>query len=141
MDPKLMGRKVKEEERLRAFIDAKAKSASPVATPWLADAQGAFEAVAKAEKTRAALLKQITVLENAGGFNSHSFSIARTLLRASEELAKPNGERLREYAEARLPSLKHGLLSDEPIYEDFETLKLADGLQFLAVTLGPDHDL
>jgi len=83
----------------------------------------------------------MTALENGGGFNSHSFSIARTLLRASEELPKPGGERLREFADARLPSLKFGLFSDEPIYEDLETLKLADGLQFLAVTLGPDSDL
>ena len=81
------------------------------------------------------------MLENGGGFNSHSFVIARYLLRASEELAKPGGERLREYADARLPSLKFQLFSDEPIFEDFEVLKLADGLQFLAVTLGPDSDL
>jgi Peptidase S46 len=141
MDPKLMGRKAEEEKRLRDFIDAKGKSASPVATPWLAEAQKAYDTVARAEKVRAELIKDMTVLENGGGFNSASFGIARTLLRASEELPKPNGERLREFADARLPSLKDQLFSDEPIYEDFETLKLADGLQFLAVTLGPDSEL
>ncbi len=141
MDPKLMGRKEKEQERLKAFIDAKSKSASPVATPWLEEALKAYETIAKAEKLRKELIKEMTALENGGGFNSHSFSIARTLLRASEELPKPGGERLREFADARLPSLKFGLFSDEPIYEDLETLKLADGLQFLAVTLGPDSDL
>jgi hypothetical protein len=139
MDPKLMGRKEKEQERLKAFIAQKAKEGTK--EPWLADAQKAFEAIAKAEKTRAELIKTITVLENGGGFNCTSFSIARTLFRASEELAKPGGERLREFADARLPSLKFQLLSDEPIYEDFEILKLADGLQFLAVTLGPDSEL
>ena len=56
-------------------------------------------------------------------------------------MPKPGGERLREFADARLPSLKFQLFSDEPIYEDLETLKLADGLQFLAVTLGPDTEL
>ncbi|MBN9121904.1 MAG: S46 family peptidase [Planctomycetes bacterium] len=134
MDPKLMGRKVKDEERLKAFI-AKGNASE------LKVAAGAYDTIAKAEQVRAALIKDITVLENGGGFNSHSFSIARTLLRASEELAKPNADRLREFAEARLPSLKFQLMSDEPIYEDFETLKLADGLQFLAITLGPDSDL
>src|SRR5205823_6493055 len=64
-----------------------------------------------------------------------------TLLRAAEELPKPAGERLREYGPAKLPSLEETLFSDEPIYEDFETLKMADALQFLAVTLGPDSDL
>ena len=141
MDPTLMGRKVAEEKRLREFIETKAKTASPGSEPWVADAAKAFDIIAKAEKTRAELIKEITVLENGAGFNSHAFSIARTLARAADELPKPSGERLREFADARLPSLKFQLFSDEPIYEDFETLKLADGLQFLAVTLGPDHEL
>ncbi|MFM8270752.1 MAG: S46 family peptidase [Gemmata sp.] len=134
MDPKLMGRKEAEEKRLKDFI-AKGD------TSELRSAAAAFDTVAKAEKVRAALIRDMTALENAGGFNSASFGIARTLLRASEELAKPNAERLREFADARIPSLKFGLFSDEPVFEDLETLKLADGLQFLAVTLGPDSDL
>jgi hypothetical protein len=138
LDPKLMGRKAKEEERLKAFIGG---AKDDTQYPWLGEAKKAYDAVARAEQVRTELIKPITVLENGAGFNSHSFSIARTLLRASEELAKPNPERLREFAEARLPSLKFQLLSDEPIYEDFETLKLADGLQFLAITLGPDSEL
>jgi hypothetical protein len=134
MDPHLMGRKADEQKRLQEFIQ---KSSDPA----LSAAASAFETVAKAEKVRAELIKPLTVLENGAGFNSESFSIARTLARAAEELPKPSGERLREFADARLPSLKFQLFSDEPIYEDFETLKLADGLQFLAVTLGPDNDL
>lgn len=141
MDPKLLGRKEAEEKRLREFIGGKAKSASPVSDPWVQPAAAAFDQVAKAEKVRAELIKEITVLENGAGFNSHSFSIARTLLRAAEELPKPAGDRLREFGPARLPSLEETLFSDEPIYEDFETLKMADALQFLAVTLGPDSDL
>lgn len=134
MDPALMGRKVAEEERLKAFI-AKGGTAE------LKAAAAAFETVAKAEKVRLELIKDMTVLENAGGFNSASFGIARTLLRAADELPKPNAERLREFADARLQSLKFQLFSDEPVFEDLETLKMADGLQFLAVTLGPDSDL
>jgi hypothetical protein len=134
-----MGRKVAEENRLREYIARAAKPGADV--PWLDDAKTAHDVIAKAEKVRAELIQDITILENAAGFNSHSFGIARTLARAADELPKPSGERLREFAEARLPSLKFQLLSDEPIYEDLETLKLADGLQFLAVTLGPDSDL
>jgi peptidase S46-like protein len=141
LDPALMGRKVAEEKRLRDFIDGKSKSASPTATPWLAEAQKAFDSIAQAEKVRAELIKEYTVLEGAGGFNSASFGIARTLARAADELPKASGERLREYADARLASLKFSLFSDEPIYEDLETLKLADGLTTLATTLGADHDL
>ena len=134
MDPALMGRKEAEQKRLSEFI-AKADA------PWKSEAVAAIETVAKAEKVRADLIKQMTALENGGGFNSASFGIARTLARAADELPKPSGERLREFADARLPSLKFQLFSDEPIYEDIETPKLADGLQFLAVTLGPDDEL
>ena len=141
LDPELMGRKAAEEKRLRDFIAGKAKSAGPAATPWLDEAQKAHDTIARAEKVRAELIKEYSVLEGAGGFNSASFGIARTLARAAEELPKPSGERLREFAEARLPSLKFSLFSDEPIYEDLEIVKLADGLTFLATTLGADHDL
>ena len=141
MDPELLGRKVEEEKRLREFIHGKAASASPRQEPWLPEATKAFDLIAKAQKVRSEIIREITVLENGAGFNSHSFSIARTLLRAAEELPKPSGERLREFADARLPSLKFQLFSDEPIYDDFETLKLTDGLTFLAITLGPDSDL
>ncbi|MCE9566764.1 MAG: S46 family peptidase [Planctomycetes bacterium] len=134
MDPALLGRKIADQKRLEAYI-AKAE------TPETKAAAGAIETIGKAEKVRAELIKEMTVLENGSGFNSHSFGIARTLARAAEELPKPNGERLREFGEARIPSLKQQLLSDEPIFEDLEILKLADGLQFLAITLGPDSDL
>jgi hypothetical protein len=144
MDPKLMGRKEADEKRLQEFIQERLMKESNLGSERhkaMEAARGAFDAVAKAEKVRAELIKEITVLENAAGFNSHSFSIARTLLRASEELPKPAGERLREFGPARLPSLEDQLFSDEPIYEDLETLKMADALQFLAVTLGPDSEL
>jgi hypothetical protein len=134
MDPKLMGRKEAEEKRLKEFI---AKSNDPA----MSAAGRAFETVAKAEKVRTELIKDMTVLENGGGFNCSSFALARTLLRFSEELPKPGGERLREFGDARIPGLKFQLASDEPLYDDLETVKLADGLQFLAVTLGPDADL
>jgi hypothetical protein len=141
LDPALMGRKVSEEKRLRDFIDGKAKSASPAATPWLDEALKAYDTIARAEKVRAELIKEYTVLEGGAGFHSASFGIARTLARAADELPKPSGERLREFADARLGSLKFSLYSDEPIYEDLETLKLTDGLTTLASTLGADHDL
>ena len=131
MDPVLMAKKSKDEERLKSFIAEKK----------LAEAATAYEVIAKAEKVRAEIIKDYSALEAGGGFNCASFSIARMLLRAAEELPKPSGERLGEFGDARLPSLEFKLFSDEHIYEDFETLKLADGLQFLAITLGPDSDL
>jgi hypothetical protein len=141
LDPKLMGRKAAEEKRLREFIQGKLMSASPVNEPWVQQAAAAFDQIAKAEKVRAELIREVTLLENAAAFNSASFGIARDLLRAAEERTKPSGERLREYADARLPSFEFRLFSDEPIYEDLETLKLADGLTFLATSLGAENEL
>src|SRR5581483_2051483 len=47
-----------------------------------------------------------------------------------------NGERLREYTDARRESFELQLFSDKPIYEDFEILKLGDALTLLAEQLG-----
>ncbi|QDU19353.1 S46 family peptidase [Urbifossiella limnaea] len=134
LDPKLFGRKVADEQRLREFI-GKSMNTDVKA------AEGAFAAVEKAEKVRAELIRDLTLLENAAGFNSASFGIARTLARAADELPKAPAERLREFGDARIPSLKFQLFSDEPIHEDIETVKLTDGLTFLATSLGPDHEL
>jgi hypothetical protein len=75
------------------------------------------------------------------GFNTHLFGIARTLVRHAEEKHKPNAERLREYRETALPSLKQQLFSPAPIYDDFETQKLADSLGLFVETRGGDDGL
>ena len=57
-------------------------------------------------------------------------------MRLAEESAKPNAERLREYSEAGLDSLKLQLFSDAPIYDDLETVKLADSLGMMDEIMG-----
>ena len=104
-------------------------------TPALRDSASAWKNVAEAQKVRAAILHRYTVLERGAGFNSTLFDIARTLVRAAEEKAKPERDRLREYTEAKRPSLELELFSTEPIYKDYETLKLADSLTWLASQL------
>lgn len=131
LDPKSFGRKVADEKRLRDFIEKNNQ----------VEAAKSFETIAQAEKLRAKLARDMNLLENAHGFYSHSFQIARMLLRASEELPKPSGERLREFGDARLPPLKLQLFSDEPIYEDLEVLKLGDALTYLATTYGAENEL
>jgi hypothetical protein len=70
------------------------------------------------------------------GLSSDSFAVARALLRAGDERPKPNGERLREFAEAKHESLELELFSDKPIYADYEILQLGDALTFLTEQLG-----
>src|SRR4051812_15300999 len=108
LDPKLLGRKAAEEKRLRDFV----------AKQGYQEAGQAFETIEKAEKLRTQLARDVNLLENGQGFSSHLFGIARSLLRASEELPKPSGERLREFGDARLDSFKDQLFSDEPIHDD-----------------------
>src|SRR5262249_45045729 len=73
--------------------------------------------------------------------NSTLFSVARTLVRYAEEKEKPNAERLREYQDANLDSLKQQLFSPAPIHDDLETVKLADSLGMLAEIRGADEPL
>jgi hypothetical protein len=60
------------------------------------------------------------------------------LVRLSEETTKPNADRLREYAEAGLDSLKQQLFSEAPIYNDLETVKLTDSLSYLLERAGEE---
>jgi hypothetical protein len=58
-----------------------------------------------------------------------------------EELPKPSAERLREYRDSNLDSLKFALFSPAPIYPDLERAKLTASLTFLAENLGGEHEL
>jgi len=69
------------------------------------------------------------------------FTIARDIVRLTAEVGKPNGERLREYRDSNLESLKFELFSPAPIYADLERTKLLTELTFLAEQLGGEHPL
>jgi hypothetical protein len=132
LDPDLMARKKDQEKKLRA----KAKEDDA-----LKDARDAWGRIAEAQKVRAANIRKYTLLEANVGLNSELFVIARTLLRAAEEKAKPNSRRLREFRDSNLESLEFQLFSEAPIYDNYEKVKLADALTFLANELGGDNPL
>ena len=132
LDPQLMARKKEQEKKLRA----KAK-----ADDSLKDARDAWDRIVEAQKVRTANIRKYTLLEAGAGFQSELFVIARTLLRAAEEKAKPNSKRLREFRDSNLESLEFQLFSGAPIYDDYEKVKLADSLTFLANELGGDNPL
>jgi hypothetical protein len=52
-------------------------------------------------------------------------------VRLAEEKEKPNNERLREYRDGNLDSVRRSILNDSPVYEDVEILKLTDSLTML----------
>jgi hypothetical protein len=69
-------------------------------------------------------------------FNSQLFGYARALVRYADEKEKPNAERLREFRESALPSLKNQLFAPAPLFKDFETQKLGDSLSDFVETSG-----
>jgi hypothetical protein len=131
LDPALLARKKADEARLRALVAARPGKAAP----------SPFERIDRAEDDLARVALRHAMLEGAVGFNCQYFANARMLLRAAEEAAKPSGERLREYRDSNRASLELQLFSAEPIYDAFETVKLADSLTALAATLGADDPL
>lgn len=127
LDPQLMNKKRAEEQRLKAAFKASGKHQG---------ALDAYEKIASAQKIIRENATRFNFLEGGRGFNSKYFDIARTLVRSAEERGKPNGERLREFRESAKESLELELFSEEPIYDDFEQLKLADSLTYLVTKLG-----
>jgi hypothetical protein len=132
LDPAFFERKRAEEKQLRAAV---------LKDPKLKDAAAAWERIEQAQKVIAENAQTYNLLERGFGFHTEYFELARTLLRAAEEREKPNADRLREYRDSNLTSLKEGLLSKKPMYDDLEALKLADALTLLAETLGAESEL
>lgn len=125
--PSVMAKKVEEEKRLKSAV---AKD------PKLKDLLGAWDTVAEAQKVRAANIKRYQLLEGAAGFNTTLFGIARTLVRGADEFAKPNEQRLEEFAESDRKSLELKLFSKRPLYPDYERAKLSDSLDWMTEILG-----
>ncbi len=74
-------------------------------------------------------------------FFGNLFKYARLLVRAVDERAKPNGERIREFRDSARESLELELFSTEPIYDDYEILRLTDSLTDFASQFGADDPL
>ncbi len=132
LDPAIMTKKVEAEKKLREQV---------AADPKLAEAAGAWDKVAQAQKITRENVVRYTVLERGAGFNCTLFDIARTLVRNAVEREKPNGERLPPYRDSSRPSLEQQLFSEEPLYDNFERVKLADALTWLCEQLGSEDPL
>ena len=77
----------------------------------------AFATIDKSLEAMASIRDDYAMLEAGPGVPIASCSaIARTLVRMAEETAKPNADRLREYRDSNLASLKQELFSTAPIY-------------------------
>ena len=130
LDPDLFAKYAAKEAGLR----------SRISTAYMPDAEGAYKTIADAQKRVIEIGPRYSYLEGTrsgpGAFRSELFNYARMVLRADDERAKPNGERLPPFRESSLPSLELALFSEQPVYDDFEELLLTDSLTAFAGEFG-----
>ena len=132
-DERLLQRKEQEEAALRARVVADPQLATATGNPW-----GDIE---RATQTERQISEAYTFLEASSGFGGRLFGYARSLVRAADERAKPNEERLREYRDTALDRLKRRVAADVPLYPDLEKMMLSFSLERMREWLGPDHPI
>ncbi len=132
----LMTQKAQQEQTLRSKAQADPQFAdlfSASNDPW--------KQIERAQERYAQIYDRYAYLELGHGFNSQLFSHARRLVRGAAERAKPNHERLREFAESNLQRVTTSLYNEAPIYPQYEHLKLSFSLDKMRENLGPDDPL
>lgn len=132
-DKAIIDRKMKEEAALRKAIAANAE--------WQKMYGDAWDEIARVQKGLPSYIRERRIFDQASGFNSGLFNIARILVRLAAENSKPNAERLPEFTDARRASLEDGLYSPAPFHLEFEKLKMTDSLEFMVELLGAEHAL
>ncbi|MBX7096602.1 MAG: S46 family peptidase [Myxococcaceae bacterium] len=121
--------RVAAEKAFRAKIDANPELKKQYGGVW--------DSISATEEKARLLRKSYATLETTN--SSELLGFARTLLRSGDELPKPNGERLKEFSDARLPQLKQSITKKAPIYDEFETMMLGWQLTKLREELGADN--
>jgi hypothetical protein len=129
VDKAFFAQKIAAEQELRRKVDADPKMKAKYGAAW--------DEIARAQDAFRNMRKEYDGIE--GGLGSQLFTLARTLVRASDELVKPDTERLRGFNDASLPGLKNQLMSKAPIYPELEIAQMTFALTKLREELGPDH--
>lgn len=136
-DPEIWTAIEGREKKLRGAISADAKLKSTIA---------AYDRIKKAQAELAKIAPRYDYLEQERpisvgyrgprAFYGTLFKYARLLMRAVDERAKPNGERIANFRDSAKESLELSLFSTEPIYDDYEILRLTDSLTDFAEKFG-----
>ena len=132
LDPQVFAKKLAEENRLKKTAAERSE---------LADTRTAWDEIAAAQKVIAQASPRYNYLERYAERSSTLLGIARDLYREASEKAKPSGQRLREYRDSNRASFELALFSDEPIYDDFEQLRISAYLTQLATEFGAEDPI
>jgi hypothetical protein len=148
LDPNIMAQK-KASERQMLYAAAEMRAMAQMREGLIDQRQltgyddifNALEAIEATQTKLRAFEKAYGLIETGHAFYSPLFGIARHCVRMNEELPKKSPDRLREYRDSNLESLKFQLFSPAPIYPELERAKLTASLTFLAEQLGGEHEL
>jgi hypothetical protein len=125
-DKAILDKKMSEENDFRQKVNANPE--------WKTAYGGAWDTIAGAEEKLKPEMKA-QIFRRA---DSQLFSLAVTIVQYVTEIKKPDGERLPQYHEAGLESLKFRLASPAPIYPSTEKLFMAAALKLGEEKLGKD---
>jgi len=130
-DKALMDQKRADERKLKDLIAKDPAQAEKFGKFW--------DELATTYQNYRAFYAPLYVLERTATRGSDLFEIARDIVRYSVETKKPDGERLREYADSALPSLEQALFSPAPIDPALQIEVLTEYFRFFAQELGAGH--
>ena len=116
LDKNVMGKKEQDESEFKARV-----AGNPA---WKSAYGGAWDALAKAEKTLAERNRDRFY----HAMDSQLATLAMDIVQYVAEVKKPDGERLPGFHDAQLDSLKYQLFSPAPIYPGMEIARITGSL-------------
>jgi hypothetical protein len=126
LDKNLMNKKKNDEEEFKSKV---------MSTPEGKQAYGgAWDAIAEAEKKASTRVKQSLFQST----DSQLGLLGARIVEYVVEIKKPDAERLEDFHEAQLDSLRFGLFSPAPIYPGMEIARMTASLEQGLQELGPD---
>ncbi|HWY52720.1 MAG TPA: S46 family peptidase [Chthoniobacterales bacterium] len=137
LDPEIWKALQTREQKLRDAISRDPKLTSTSATyDRIKNAQAEIAKNARAYNYFEMERPKFGIYRQPRAFYSTLFKYARLIVRAADERAKPNGERLEEFRDSSRESFELDLFSGEPVYDDVELLTLTDSFTDLATAFG-----
>ena len=123
-DKAILAKKQAEESDLRSKVAANPE--------WQKEYGDAWDTIARVEEMAKPELRQLIFRRS----DSQLFTLAMEVVQYVVEIKKPDGERLPQYHEARLESLRYQMLSPAPIYPSTEKLFMTNALKLATEKLG-----
>jgi len=115
-EPGFIEAKREADLALKAKVEADPGLKAAVGDPW--------SEIAQAQNVYAGLYAAYDLLEDAPATGSDLYGWARALVRAAAERQKPNGERLADFTDSRLPLVEKEVVDAKPVDLTLEQLEL-----------------